>query len=577
MSILIYALILLGPRPTPNGVEFSIYAPYAESVYIAGDFNNWNTSQLPLKKDELGVWKRVIYLPPGRYEYKFIVDGEYVADPMNPTTAGAYGNSVIWVKEDGSISLTPPPSGNLPNNPNVFIHGDLRGFLNFNKNDEGGRLYSLQNTLYDAKLDIGSVIGGSNLWTRFRYNTTSGELGNIPVKLERLDVKLSKGVSFLRGFYNRFVTQFDDPLISVGCVNNYCDPYGRDEEGVLASTSLFLKDHLQVLYGRKPHGERDLMAARYKIFLGKLKLATTLRRRNRHQGNFDELYAFDGAVNGDLFRFGWELGLGSTFSDSSFEHSSRFVFVGAGIKSLNLHFAGQRNRYLDDLSVSFSELGTDYKLPSTPIGTFSFGLAMTNVSVSNPNNLSDSLVWMRLFDYYRVPRWQIPEYVLAGYSKRIARTVRYSVSKKLFLNWRFSVDYSGYASELMGKNIADQTIFQIEASKGRIGFMADIRNVNYRFVGFGTDSSVNVMSFSDRYFELSYAFNAFVALKFSWGYNPIDLNDEYIARESFLMDHGLTSAATRSAYLRLPFVVQAAEQALEETNSRFSIWTVVKF
>lgn len=577
MNILLYAIILLGPKATPNGVEFSIYAPYAESVFVAGDFNNWNTSQLPLKKDELGVWKRVVYLPPGRYEYKFVVDGEYVSDPMNPTTAGPYGNSVIWVKDDGTISMTPPPSGNVPFNPNVFVHGDFRGYLNFDSGIDSSRFYSLENTFYDAKLDIGSVIGGSRLWTRLRYNTQSGELGDVPIDLERLEVHLSKGVSSLKGFYNRFAVQFDDPFVLVGYVNQFGDPYGRDEEGVLGSTSMFLKDHLQVLYGRKPHGERDLLAMRYKLFPGNFKLGVTLRKRNRHQGNFDEIYATDAAVQIGRFRLTGEFGLGNTFSDSAFHHATQLAYFGVNYGRLGLNVSTQRNRYTDGSLFRFNEFGASFELPRIPIGNLRFSLHTTRISITGGDQLPDSTTWMRLFDYYRVPRWQVPEYVLAGYATRVAKTVTYSFSKHLFMDWNVKVEYSGFSSGILTKNVSDQTVLRVEGRRGRIGLTADIRNVNYRFLGFDAGDTVTAMSFSDRYFEISYAFNAFVALKFSWGYNPIDLNDEYRAREEFLTEQGLTSAAARSAYLRMPMVIRDAESALEATNSRFSIWTVVKF
>ncbi len=578
MTALIYTLILLGPKATPNGVEFSIYAPYAESVFVAGDFNNWNTSQLPLKKDQLGVWKRVIYLPPGRYEYKFIVDGEYVADPMNPTTAGPYGNSVLWVKEDGSISLTPPPGGNLPANPNVFVHGDLRGFLNFDKGIDSSKAYSLKNTFYDAKMDIGGVVGGSRLWTRFRYNTESGQLGDIPVSLERLEVNLSRGVTSLKGFYNRFVLQFDDPFVMVGYVNQLGDPYGRGEEGVLVSTSFFLKDNLQVLYGRKPHGERDLLAARYRIFPGHMKLGVTLRKGDRHEGNFDEIYAMDGAFK--LWRFGLkaEIAHGNTFCDSAFSYSTNMAYLGIGWKSVEAFLSNQTNRYADGNSVSFRDMGLNYTASKLPIGSLKLIFASTRVSVFEGDaQMPDSVLWMRLFDYYRVHRWQIAEYPLAGYASRVRRGIEYSIDGHFFADWNIDIRYNGYSSNLLARNIADETIFRLQARKGRVEFATDIRNVNYRFKGFGSGDTVQTYSFSDRYFELGYAFNAFVALKISWGFNPITLDDEYGARDDFLMEQGLTPSAAQNAYLRMPMVIRDAESALEATNSRFSIWTVIKF
>lgn len=61
--------------------EFSLLAPSAKSVFLAGDFNQWDLSSHPLKCDKNGVWKISLNLNPGQYEYRFLVDGEWQNDP----------------------------------------------------------------------------------------------------------------------------------------------------------------------------------------------------------------------------------------------------------------------------------------------------------------------------------------------------------------------------------------------------------------------------------------------------------------------------------------------------------------
>ncbi len=61
--------------------EFNLFAPSAQSVFLAGDFNEWNISSHPLKRDRKGLWKISLNLNPGRYEYRFLVDGEWQNDP----------------------------------------------------------------------------------------------------------------------------------------------------------------------------------------------------------------------------------------------------------------------------------------------------------------------------------------------------------------------------------------------------------------------------------------------------------------------------------------------------------------
>jgi 1,4-alpha-glucan branching enzyme len=68
-------------KPKLMKTEFSLSAPQAKSVFIAGNFNQWNLSAHPLKRDKKGVWKISLTLGPGRYEYRFLVDGQWQNDP----------------------------------------------------------------------------------------------------------------------------------------------------------------------------------------------------------------------------------------------------------------------------------------------------------------------------------------------------------------------------------------------------------------------------------------------------------------------------------------------------------------
>ena len=92
-----------GPHITKEGVRFSLYSTKVKKVNIAGTFNNWSMTADPLyDRDGSGMWTILLPLPPGKYEYKFIIDGEeWIPDPGNPTTTddgfGGY-NSVISVE-----------------------------------------------------------------------------------------------------------------------------------------------------------------------------------------------------------------------------------------------------------------------------------------------------------------------------------------------------------------------------------------------------------------------------------------------------------------------------------------------
>ncbi|MCX5753215.1 MAG: isoamylase early set domain-containing protein [Candidatus Krumholzibacteria bacterium] len=94
---------MAGPRDVEGGVQFICYAPKAHRVVIVGDFNNWSTTADPMyDREEKGAWSITLPLQPGRYEYKFLIDGEkWVPDPGNPEKIkDGFGaqNSVVEVK-----------------------------------------------------------------------------------------------------------------------------------------------------------------------------------------------------------------------------------------------------------------------------------------------------------------------------------------------------------------------------------------------------------------------------------------------------------------------------------------------
>jgi chromosome partitioning protein len=89
------------PAVTSEGVRFIVEALGAERVHLAGDFNDWaldGNEMEPLG----GVWKKVVKLPPGRYRYRYVIDGRWQSDPLNAAVEpSAYGghDSVLVVDE----------------------------------------------------------------------------------------------------------------------------------------------------------------------------------------------------------------------------------------------------------------------------------------------------------------------------------------------------------------------------------------------------------------------------------------------------------------------------------------------
>ena len=69
-------------------IEFMLEVPNAQAVCLVGDFNGWDLKAHPMRKDEKGLWTKAITVSPGRYEYRFYADGQWLNDPNNPLRCG---------------------------------------------------------------------------------------------------------------------------------------------------------------------------------------------------------------------------------------------------------------------------------------------------------------------------------------------------------------------------------------------------------------------------------------------------------------------------------------------------------
>jgi 1,4-alpha-glucan branching enzyme len=74
-------------KPKRRKVIFSLKSPDTKEVILTGDFNGWDAAKHPMKKDNDGIWRKIVMLSPGRYEYKFLVDGKW--------HYGSYNNYLI--------------------------------------------------------------------------------------------------------------------------------------------------------------------------------------------------------------------------------------------------------------------------------------------------------------------------------------------------------------------------------------------------------------------------------------------------------------------------------------------------
>jgi len=85
-----------------QNVTFTLHGEKGKAVYLAGEFNKWNpTAKKMTYKAASGIYCATVKLAPGTYQYKFVLDGTWCADPENANAVandqGTF-NSVVVVK-----------------------------------------------------------------------------------------------------------------------------------------------------------------------------------------------------------------------------------------------------------------------------------------------------------------------------------------------------------------------------------------------------------------------------------------------------------------------------------------------
>jgi hypothetical protein len=93
--------ILKKELPKLTKVLFFLKDIEAKDVYVVGDFNNWKTDESSRMSRENGTWQKTVSLKRGAYQYRFVVDGNWIEDPVNSVKEkNPYGemNSLVEIK-----------------------------------------------------------------------------------------------------------------------------------------------------------------------------------------------------------------------------------------------------------------------------------------------------------------------------------------------------------------------------------------------------------------------------------------------------------------------------------------------
>jgi len=228
MILLIFTLSYGAVKKVPEGVEFSYYDPSAFSVALAGTFNNWDSQANEMTKDEEGTWRVVLDLPPGRYEYKFVINGaDWMADPDNPKVVGDYGNSEIEIDEEGNpvIRGITTVISNTPVNARVLITGWFRGTYGARRDALGDVRWRGTRPRHEMYVSVNPTIA-SDVKGSATIKIDSGEGDIREVRADLYSARLAYMSHYfdMTGYHNEEIISFDDPMQALG---------GRDLAGSL--------------------------------------------------------------------------------------------------------------------------------------------------------------------------------------------------------------------------------------------------------------------------------------------------------------------------------------------------------
>jgi len=101
VEVKVAAPVVAKPATPPQPqVVLEFVNPAAKRVCVAGSFNNWQPERTPLRLSGNGRWSGDLKVAPGRYEYLFVVDGQWLPDPnARESVQNPFGgkNSVLTV------------------------------------------------------------------------------------------------------------------------------------------------------------------------------------------------------------------------------------------------------------------------------------------------------------------------------------------------------------------------------------------------------------------------------------------------------------------------------------------------
>ncbi|MCK4415073.1 MAG: glycogen-binding domain-containing protein [Candidatus Eisenbacteria sp.] len=220
------------PDATEEGIRFTYVDATARQVYLAGSFNDWSTTAAQMTRAG-DTWSVTVALEAGEYEYKFIVDGQWIGDPDNPVTVGDYGNSAVTVAAGGTLQQMRATS-NTALSPKMWISGRAIGLYISEKMESREGRYELQRPSLDVDIDFQIRINEdlqAHILTNISNEAENVEFYETRLNFDRGSLTLDNPTINVKAWDNEAIGTWDDPLHLVGDVGIYHHQYGYETVG----------------------------------------------------------------------------------------------------------------------------------------------------------------------------------------------------------------------------------------------------------------------------------------------------------------------------------------------------------
>lgn len=627
-SFILISSILYSIEITEDGVLFEYDDENAQSVFLVGSMNDWDTTETPMDKSEDGVWRILLKLDYGDYTYKFIVDGNWQLDQENPNFEDdGYGGSNSVIKYSSGFDANKYNTNNSDGvkssfNPKIYFKGQYFSNNVFIKNETSR--FMLDKPEHDLnfgiKVKFNSDLEGYTI-LNVNNNKEESEMWRTHFNYKRSYLSLKADYINITAFDNIGIISFDDPLHIVGDMGYNKYSFGYNHSGLYAETSnkfskLLPVDILgQVLFSDKAgYSEDDVSAMRVKLsspifdddklIVGASQYQYTTKLSEQFIQRHDN-QEFDVTYQKDILRSGWKDAMRFSVSAeySEYENSNtnstkdiwmegHNIYIGASIKfpaALNI-YANYINSSLsmsDNSSIDKINVGATYH-----INNFKWSFNARHWK----NNISDDLSWVDYYKYFEKTdgngRWfqeysEVPfqRYTLLGYETGILWESKLSYNFNLVNRPLKAVLVNKFAHHdlfVSPKFVESIVVFEYSVSDKWI-LKTDTRVPYYNdpFLGLKTNFSDDEDVFVDNYLEISYHLSDDVWISLGYGLNPFSMDTEtdqfhYRGREEYLDSAGGLPSHLESYYGGLGEKIREAENSLMD-EKRISIQAIIRF